>query len=127
MSTRSVVIIKPQNKSSKDYWLYHHHDGYPEGVGFDLLERSKDWGYWYESSIANQLVKDQDDEYEITSGRHTDIDYLYVIDCKKKKIHCYRVEWQIEKHWKTYKDIYQGEFGTEIDLEERLKKAEKGE
>ena len=33
MSTRSEILIKGKNGNSIK--LYHHHDGYIEGVGFD--------------------------------------------------------------------------------------------
>ena len=101
MSTRSEIIIK-------DYWtseatgkhytkkvkLYHHSDGYPEGVGKDLMEfiypmltrsNSSDC-----NSVANKLLKWKDDNgYELTVYVHSDIEYMYVIDIPMKKIFCY--------------------------------------
>ena len=41
MSTRSIVIVKNYDQ---EIWLYHHYDGYPEGVGFDLYRRSRKFG-----------------------------------------------------------------------------------
>lgn len=87
MSTRCNVIVK--DKFDK-IWLYHHHDGYVEGVGADLVSRfaekfQKDERIWW-SDIVNTLVKDQNDEYEITDGEHSDIEYCYTIDCEKKTI-----------------------------------------
>ena len=43
MSTRSVIRIKEkQYGKTNKLDLYHHHDGYIEGVGFDLMRRFYD-------------------------------------------------------------------------------------
>lgn len=95
MSTRCNIIIK--DKRGKIY-LYHHHDGYPEGVGSDLFERLKVLflnTYLYKTSLANFLVKDTNDEYNITDSIHGDIDFLYTIDCESKSMF-----WQkVDKTW----------------------------
>lgn len=98
MSTRCNIIIK--DHSDERVVLYHHHDGYPEGVGHDLrgfLDK-KFSGYWFPWTfgLANSLVKNRcglfDDEYEITSCIHSDIEFLYVINLKARSLRCYRVE-----------------------------------
>ena len=86
MSTRCMVKITDTRES--EITLYHHHDGYPEGVGFDLMHRSETWKYWNIDAIANELVKDTSDEYEITVYDHVDSEYVYTIDCKTKTIKC---------------------------------------
>lgn len=120
MATRSVVIVKDNDKEN---WIYHHWDGYPEGVGFDLVKRSKKFksyeDKWYGDDITNKLVKDTNDSYEITNGYHTDIDFLYVIDCQEEKIKCFRIT---KYGWNTYRDIINNE--NEIDLLELFKKEE---
>ena len=105
MSTRCNVIVK--DKFNK-IWLYHHHDGYPEGVGADLVSRfaekfKKDERIWW-SDIVNKLVKDQNDEYEITDGEHSDIEYCYTIDCGKKTICWQKVDtdWSSKELTHTY-------------------------
>lgn len=93
MSTRCNIKIK-QNWDSAPIWLYHHHDGYLEGVGADLNNRLA--GYkcrWYAPDIANKLVKDSEDEYEITMGEHGDIDYLYEILCFARKMKVWEIRW----------------------------------
>ena len=96
MSTRCNVIIK--RKGYQDIILYHHFDGYPQGVGYDLHCRLKKInGNWYECDIANNLVKDKEDDYEITSCIHGDIDYLYTIDCDAKQLKCNQMHYNIEK------------------------------
>lgn len=99
MSTRCGIIIKDYTiYNGKKYnfklTLYHHHDGYPGGVGKYLME--KIYPMLVRSNnldcdiIANKLIKDaKDTEYEITVYRHTDIEYRYIIDIPMKKIFCY--------------------------------------
>lgn len=36
MSTRATIKIVKKGKD--DLWMYHHSDGYPDGVGCELLE-----------------------------------------------------------------------------------------
>lgn len=89
MSTRCNIIVK-DDKGNRIY-LYHHHDGYPEGVGTDLKfwAKSAKWGVYrhYAHSVANSLLKGlhspfygyEDKDYELTSGLHGDIDYFYIV------------------------------------------------
>lgn len=89
MSTRCNIIVKSEYEEWPDIILYHHHDGYPSGVGYDLFSRlQKINGSWFSDDIANLLVKDTKDEYEITVAIHGDIEYLYTIDCKNKTLVC---------------------------------------
>ena len=105
MSTRCNIIIKD---GAERIYLYHHHDGYPMGVGTELQHYLQHkWGQsrmtsWYGTSIANDLVKGhinepmaqephKDNEYEITYGLHDDVEYIYVINCKAKTIRCYAI------------------------------------
>lgn len=93
MSTRCEIIIK-QNLGGgniKFIKLYHHHDGYPEGVGVNLMSRAQKWGKqgWNIDCVANSLVKDANDEYKITAYKHTDIEYVYFINCDKMSIRCF--------------------------------------
>lgn len=102
MSTRSEIKIIGEFASIK---LYHHHDGYPEGVGFDLMNRfwkiRDDYQLWEFNEIANALVKDTKDEYEITEYNHTDREYEYEININEKTIRCWKVDWynNEEGHW----------------------------
>ena len=101
MSTRSEIIIKKQwthTDTGKKYVdkikLYHHHDGYPSGVGKFLMEqiypKLQSSNHNYVDDLANFLIKHKDDdEYEITLGNHLDIEYQYIIDINRKTIKCY--------------------------------------
>ena len=112
MSTRCNIIIKD---GAERIYLYHHHDGYPMGVGTELQDYlQRKWGeswrsYWCGTSIANDLVKGhinyplarephEDDEYEVTYGLHGDVEYAYVINCRARTIRCYAITWNEEDH-----------------------------
>lgn len=99
MSTRCEVRIVEQlswKKQPLEIKLYHHHDGYPEGVGQDLINlcekhyKRVDKMFMFQdaSHLANLLIKKADDEYELTQYRHIDIEYLYIIDINKGTITC---------------------------------------
>lgn len=111
MSTRSHILIKENGQEIK---LYHHCDGYPEGVGADLKQFLKGFACWNADYIATDLVKGavqaqritgwkpdgdpihgltSDDGYEITTGVHGDEEYVYVIDCNEKTLTCYAMDW----------------------------------
>ena len=105
MSTRCCVKVvqswgEGENKITRECMLYHHHDGYPEGVGRDLKRRFKPQttftSGWDIDCIVNDLIKDPDDEYEYTAYDHTDIEYLYTIDCNKMTIKCNECQWIFE-------------------------------
>lgn len=101
MSTRCCIkVIQKLGKKKAEVMLYHHHDGYPEGVGADLVNRSKDFGKaegkWFIDDVVNSLVKDINDEYEVTLYNHVDIEYLYTIDCNKMSIKCNECVWIFE-------------------------------
>ena len=97
MSTRATIRLKEKDNVVN---LYHHHDGYPKGVGADLKGRlNNDKKYWDMYSFATLLIKDNADEYELTSGQHGDEAYAYLIDFDAKTITCYKIGWD-ERDWK---------------------------
>ena len=84
MSTRATILIKSKRQNEK-VRIYHHSDGYPEGVGHDLKEYLKGVKWWDVYDIANELIKgkcgNKDGGYELTPCQHGDEDY----DVKKMK------------------------------------------
>lgn len=94
MSTRASIRI---TEGDGQILLYHHCDGYPEGVGSELKEFLKERKYWYAERIAQGLVtmKNQwnDFPYEPAICLHGDEEYVYVIDCDKKTLTCYLHRW----------------------------------
>ena len=86
MSTRASILVKDNNDKC---YLYHHHDGYPDGVGQTLVEYLKTkcgFSYWDLEEIVNELIKLENDEYEYTTCIHGDEEYFYLIDCYKKEL-----------------------------------------
>lgn len=107
MSTRTTIKLKEKQNEIN---LYHHHDGYPEGVGADLKDRlNNDKKYWDMYSFANLLIKDNNDEYELTNGQHGDEQYAYLIDFDTKTITCYQIGWH-EFEWKDDKIQFKESF-----------------
>ena len=96
MSTRATILIREKNEP--DVHIYHHCDGYPEGVGSDLkhyLNSLKNYE-WNANDIANALIKGgaiDDNGYELTSCQHGDEEYAYLIDCDNKTLTCYSIGW----------------------------------
>lgn len=97
MSTRCNVIIK--ERSGKFFQLYHHHDGYPEGVGADLEDYIEQMGN--DCLVDGKKFSDflcdpkRDDEYEYEGTNicpHGDIEYLYIVDLQKREITCFWVK-----------------------------------
>ena len=99
MSTRCNIIVKSK---SEEVILYHHHDGYPEGVGVELLmkvyPKLHDNHYYNDvEDIVNMLIKDKDDdEFEYTTALHGDIEYIYEIDVDQKTIKCFEYNYSTE-------------------------------
>lgn len=117
MSTRATIKITEENDT---IWVYHHSDGYPDGIGSDLKEYLKELKYWSADEIATVLVKGKtvgkshniwtgearqgDDGYEITTCQHGDESYGYHINCDEQTITCYKLAWE-EFEWKEDKIV----------------------
>ena len=96
MSTRATILIKESREDN--IHIYHHHDGYPEGVGSDLKRYLNTLtSEWHASQIADDLINNNanldDNEYELTSCQHGDEAYGYLIDCDNKTLKCYKLKW----------------------------------
>lgn len=63
-----------------------------EPIRSDPIRRQKQLNTWDGNILVNNLVKDINDEYEISYQVHTDIDYWYEIDCNCKTIRCWKVD-----------------------------------
>ena len=88
MSTRASIIVCDQ--TGKRQYIYHHHDGYLDGVGQELKDfletytKSPD-STWDCSDITMKILA-LDDEYEITTNVHGDIEYKYTISTDRAAI-----------------------------------------
>ena len=111
MSTRSQIKVIHNGKSVE---LYHHCDGYPEGVGFCLLKiLEKEHKGWHPSELVTEMVKKGN--FEITFGRHCDIEYYYELNFDKEVVNCMEVDnWgdsmeilrHIDLQYDAEKDVY---------------------
>ena len=106
MSTRCNIVVTDGRST---FYLYHHCDGYPQGVGAFLYrkiqERLDNDCFSFAEDVVNMLVKDkEDDSYEITCCLHGDIEYLYEIDLSTETLKCFKL------------DMYTGTKVKEIDL-----------
>ena len=85
MSTRATILIREKNEP--DVHIYHHCDGYPEGIGSDLKHYLNSLKYWESEDIANALIKgiavEDDNGYQLTSCQHGD----------NKTLTCYEIGW----------------------------------
>ena len=83
-----MIIIKDKKDMAK---LYHHFDGYPAGVGAFLMEHVYPLLQHSNSETVESLAKflaKEDSGYVPTTGFHSDIEYLYIIDITRKQIKC---------------------------------------
>lgn len=120
MSTRCHIIIRDESNNF-ECRIYHHFDGYPEGVGADLKKYlSQRETNWFGTYIANDLIKGKittetmnglkpDMGYEVTFGIHGDEEFVYIIDCDEQTLKCYSMEWD-----ETLKEIEKAERVVEI-------------
>jgi hypothetical protein len=110
MSTRCQVIVK--DSFNDEIWFYRHSDGYPDGVKETLstflewvkdgtirdnAEQSSGWliilGHQEYDGIEMPNIKDNFSSWKVGAyepsipEEHGDIEYLYTIDLKEKKIY----------------------------------------
>ena len=96
MSTRSNVLIK---SGDTNIWIYRHMDGYLSETGYNLavtLAHSKSYqnfmsqllSYKYDASEFRKA----DPIYEMTTGQHGDIEYLYKFEFDRSMPHFVKVQ-----------------------------------
>lgn len=106
MSTRCTIKVIENKDDAQPMWIYHHHDGYPKGVGEQLKnylkEKKRGLFYWNKCVIVNDIVKngisypnciDIDKHFEITDGQHGNEEYGYVINTEEKSLCYYELGW----------------------------------
>lgn len=92
MSTRCNIVIK--ETEGKFFQLYHHCDGYPDGVGLELEDYIKQMSptCLTHGEEFVEFLCNEDDEYEYEGPGvflHGDIEYLYIIDLSEGTLICY--------------------------------------
>lgn len=105
MSTRCHIIIEKADNDPQ--FVYHHCDGYPEGVGCELVEILKEYDKdinfadWDQLTIIDRLIQ-YSSAYERDEFMHGDEDYIYRIDCEKHTLRCF--------------EYHDDDFGQEVDI-----------
>lgn len=109
MSTRAHIRI--QDKDNVLY-LYHHFDGYPEGVGEELKETLKTFETeTWTAEYIHRSISCADDSYEdAPEGQHGDEEYAYLIDCGTRTLKCYKVGWDEDYPWKEHRVVFEEKF-----------------
>ena len=86
MSTRAHIVVISEDE---ERYVYHHSDGYLEGVGEDLKYFLKDIykPSDYSADELCQQLEDWDVSYQYEdSGIHGDEEYIYYIDIYPDKV-----------------------------------------
>lgn len=81
--TRCNIVV---NDGTDTLYIYHHCDGYPKGVGQQLIKYLQCNTPLRAQDVLDGLVFMYGEEYEETSGIHGDIGYLYTIDIRDDRI-----------------------------------------
>ena len=110
MATRSIIRIITKTTKEREnsmepapkyIYLYHHWDGSPSGVGRELEhflcgrndgDDSEGMPTWDGERIADELANTLQG-YVKSDGNHGDVEYGYVIDCTKRTLTCYDLDY----------------------------------
>lgn len=87
MSTRCHIVVRGSKCEPSVNWeyIYHHYDGYPDGVGSEIGEafektlKANGSGRKYSSDDIVKIITGIDYEYEVDDGFHLDEEYVYVV------------------------------------------------
>ena len=94
MATRCNIILRRENEPM--YQLYHHYDGYTDGVGNELLDILQTESLENTPNVIDCIRQYNGYEFEGINGEecrlHWDIEYLYVIDLTNSMLYAYEVE-----------------------------------
>lgn len=85
MSTRSNIILS--NNRGEKVFLYHHCDGYPEGVGHELRDFLNEAGEdFMDIRILAFFIHLRHPTYELVSHISGDIEYLYEFNVDERRL-----------------------------------------
>ena len=88
MSTRAHVAIK--TREGEFLHMYHHCDGYPDGVGCELSDILSDYKGDWDGEDVRKFINEKESDYQITEhGVVWDQEYVYIIDCQRKTLSGY--------------------------------------
>jgi hypothetical protein len=121
MATRSNLrVIGKETK----VWIYRHWDGSPAGNGADLakaLKKSAKWKGAREDQFLNTILALRSEQqsyeteprriYEVTTGEHGDIEWLYILKFTAKRVTVeVRERRLLEDKWVGHGILSEGEF-----------------
>lgn len=94
MSTRANIFIRNKYGDREKEIIYHHCDGYPEGVGRDLTRILQSLPNDTLETISKhelaEFICEKDSYFSITTPHEAgDAEYVYEIDLSKR-----RVDWE---------------------------------
>lgn len=94
MSTRANIFIRNDYDDDEKEVLYHHCDGYPEGVGKDLTRILNKFSEEIHSTVSKEdlanYICNSDNDFRITTPYVAgDAEYIYEIYLVKR-----RVDWE---------------------------------
>ena len=88
MSTRAHIAIK--TKEGKFLHMYHHCDGYPDGVGCELSYILSEYQGDWDGEDVRKFINENEDDYQLTDHDVVwDQEYVYIIDCEHKNLSGY--------------------------------------
>lgn len=98
MSTRAHIEVRQGKKKN---YIYHHCDGYPEGVGMELKETLEKKHFFDKEKKfgirkTTNTICNIDSQYYLDDGFNGDEDYYYVIDCDNRTLTCYDIPLDME-------------------------------
>ena len=88
MSTRAHITIIGNEETLH---MSHHCDGYPSGVGSDLVRLLKKFNKknWEPREVRDYICEEDEEFRSVESGLRWDQEYLYVIDCRNHTLSGY--------------------------------------
>jgi len=90
MATRAHIIVK---NSEKKCYIYHHWDGYPEGVGKGFREYLNKYKDLTDPKEFCKAVEAENPTYEFENeGLHGDEEFVYVVDFDNYTYTCYNTK-----------------------------------
>jgi hypothetical protein len=125
MSTRCNIIVR---RSDENFTvIYHHFDGYPDGVGKELPKILSDFEITEETTpiILSQYIQSIDREYEhepYAQNVHGDIEYVYIIDLNKSILKCYSIYFDYSDNRDIVKIMHGDESRQRLIFEEKIGK-----
>lgn len=124
MSTRCNILVQDNTGS---YQLYHHCDGYPEGVGEELKDYLNTEEFSLEAHEFALELESWDSSYEYEgkdATLHGDIDYLYKINLEDGTLTCLDMNGNVIFEY-CYYDFFPFERGYRKGIEDAIRELQK--